>query len=98
MPDSKSNQMLSLISEQEIGNDLIAKLFCEEYQMLSDEKIDGIWYSMTKLHKDSTEYHLIWQEDVGNYIFSPKQDEESILELEKRLEIIVSNLNLQHSS
>lgn len=87
-----------MISEQEIGNDLIAKLLCEEYQMLSDEKIDGIWYSMTKLHKDSTEYHLILQEDVGNYIFSPKQDEGSILELEKRLEVIVGNLNLQHSS
>lgn len=53
---------------------------------------------MTKLHKDSTEYHLILQEDVGNYIFDPKQDEGSILELEKRLEVIVGNLNLQHSS
>lgn len=75
------------------GNDLVAKIFCEEYQMLSDEKIDGIYYSIIKLHKDSTEYNLIWHEDVGNYIFSLKQDEESTIELEQRLNFIVSKLN-----
>lgn len=75
------------------GNDLVAKIFCEEYQMLSDEKIDGMYYSIIKLHKDSTEYDLIWHEDVGNYIFSSKQDEASIIELEHRLEFIVSKLN-----
>lgn len=75
------------------GNNLVAKIFCEEYQMLSDEKIDGMYYSIIKLHKDSTEYDLIWHEDVGNYIFSLKQDEASIAELENRLELIVSKLN-----
>lgn len=75
------------------GNDLVAKLFCEEYQMLSDEKIDGMYYSIIKLHGDSTEYDLIWHEDVGNYIFSLKQDEASIIELERRLDFIVSKLN-----
>ena len=75
------------------GNDLVAKIFCEEYQLVSDEKIDGMYYSMIKLHKDSTEYDLIWHEDVGNYIFSLKQDEASIAELENRLELIVSKLN-----
>ena len=48
---------------------------------------------MIKLHKDSTEYDLIWHEDVGNYIFSLKQDEASTIELEHRLEFIVSKLN-----
>lgn len=75
------------------GNDLVAKLFGQEYGMLSDEKIDGIYYSIIKLHKDSTEYDLIWHEDVGNYIFSLKQDETSIIELEQRLEVIVDKLN-----
>lgn len=75
------------------GNDLVAKMFCEEYQMLSDEKTDGMYYSIIKLHKDSTEYDLIWHEDVGNCIFSLKQDEASIIELEHRLEFIVSKLN-----
>jgi len=75
------------------GNDLVAKLFAQEYQMLADEKIDGIYYSIVRLHKDSIEYDLIWHEDVGNYIFSLQQDETSIKELEQRLEIIVSKLN-----
>lgn len=75
------------------GNDLVAKIFCEEYQLVSDEKIDGMYYSMIKLHKDSTEYDLIWHEDVGNYIFSLKQDEASTIELGHRLEFIVSKLN-----
>ena len=52
-----------------------------------------MYYSIIKLHKDSTEYDLIWHEDVGNYIFSLQQDETSINELEKRLEVIVSKLN-----
>lgn len=75
------------------GNDLVAKIFCQEYQMLSDEKIDGMYYSIIKLHKDSTEYDLIWHEEVGNYIFSLKQDEASIIELEHRIGVIVSKLN-----
>ena len=75
------------------GNDLVAKLFCQEYQMLSEEKIDGIHYSIIKLHKDFTEYDLIWHEDVGNYIFSLKQDETSLLKLEQRLEVIIRKLN-----
>lgn len=75
------------------GNDFIAKLFEQEFQMLSDEKIDGIFYSIIKLHKISEEYNLIWHEDVGNYMFSVKQDEDSILELEQRLKVIVDILN-----
>lgn len=75
------------------GNNLVAKLFCQEYQMLSEEKIDGMYYSIIKLHKYSTEYDLIWHEDVGNYIFSQKQDEASIIELEQRLGVIVAKLN-----
>ncbi len=75
------------------GNDLVARLFCKEYDMLSDEKIDGIFYSIIKLHKDSIEYNLLWHEDVGNYIFSLNQDDNSIVELEQRLEVIINKLN-----
>ncbi len=74
-------------------NDLVVKLFGQEYQMLSDEKIDGMYYGIIRLHKDSTEYDLIWHEDAGNYIFGLQQDETSINELEQRLEVIVSKLN-----
>lgn len=61
--------------------------------MISDEKIDGMYFSIIKLHKGSTEYDLIWHEDVGNYIFSLQQDEISINELEQRLEVVVGKLN-----
>lgn len=75
------------------GNDLIAKLFGKEYQMAADKKIEGIYFSIIKLHKDSDEYVLMWHEDIGNYIFSLKQDEVSINILEQRLGVIVSKLN-----
>lgn len=75
------------------GNALVAKLFCQEYQMISDEKIDGMYYSIIRLYMNTTEYDLIWHEDVGNYIFSLQQDKTSINELEQRLEVIVSKLN-----
>lgn len=74
-------------------NDLVAKIFCRQYQMVSDKKIDGIYYSIIKIHNDSDEYNLIWHEDVGNYIFSLKQDEKSILQLEQRLKFIIAELN-----
>lgn len=75
------------------GNNLVAKLFEQEYQMLSDEKIDGMYYSIIKLHNDLAEYDLVWHEDVGNYVYSIKQDEDSLLELEQRLKIIIVKLN-----
>lgn len=75
------------------GNDLIAKLFEKEYQMISDEKVDGMFYSIIKLHKNLDEYDLIWHEDVGNYIFSVRQDKDTILVLEQRLKVIVDKLN-----
>ena len=75
------------------GNEIVAKLFQQEFQMVSEDKIDGIFYSVIKLHKDQTEYDLIWHEDVGNYIFSLKQDEKSVLELEEKLKVVVRILN-----
>lgn len=36
---------------------------------------------------------FIWHEDVGNYIFSLKQDGTSTIELEQRIEFVVSKLN-----
>lgn len=75
------------------GNEIIAKLFCQEYQMMVKEKIDGIHYNIIRVYKDSAEYNLIWHEDVGNCIYSTKQDIESVLELEEKLGVIVHKLN-----
>lgn len=49
------------------------------------EKIDGIHYNIIRVYKDSAEYNLVWHEDVGNCIYSTKQDIESVLELEEKL-------------
>lgn len=75
------------------GNDLIAQLFVQEYNMESSEKLDGFFYSLIKLYDDTNEYELIWHEDVGNYIFSTKQGNDSIDLLEKRLTNIINLLN-----
>ena len=74
---------------------MIAKLFQQEFDMQSDKKFDGIFYNIIKLHKNSTEYNLVWHEDVGNYIFSLQQDRESVFQLEQELKIIVNKLNEQ---
>ncbi|MCI9599785.1 MAG: hypothetical protein HFI17_04660, partial [Lachnospiraceae bacterium] len=65
----------------------------ERLGRISDEKVDGMFYSIIKLHKNLDEYDLIWHEDVGNYIFSVRQDKDTILVLEQRLKVIVDKLN-----
>lgn len=75
------------------GIDLIAKLLSQEYHMSLIEKLDGIWYSIIKVKDRAAEYELVWHEDVGNYIFSLKQDEKSLSELERKLVVIVRKLN-----
>lgn len=75
------------------GNDLIAQLFLQNYHMIADEKIDGIHYSIIKLHDNLTEYELVWHEDIGNFIFCVEQDENSNSKLEHRLKDIVDLLN-----
>ena len=76
------------------GNEIIARLFNQEFGMQADEKIDGMFYNSIKLSKDSDEYCLLWHEDVGNYVFSKNQDDISINILEQKLEVIVSKLNI----
>lgn len=75
------------------GNNLLSKLFAQEYNMEVSIKEDGIFYSITKLHAEDTEYVLVWHEDVGNYLYSVKQDESTLNLLEKRLKTIINRLN-----
>lgn len=75
------------------GNDIILRFFEEEFEMEMSEKIEGIFSNITKVRNNADEYNLVWHEDVGNYVFSTKQDEKSITDLEKRLELIVDKLN-----
>lgn len=80
------------------GNDILAKMFKEDYGMLSDVKIDGIYYSIIKLYSNDVEYDLIWHEDVGNYLYSLQQDEKTINELENRLKSIIAKINKRIST
>lgn len=75
------------------GNDLLAKLFGENYDMVEDTKIDGIHYSIIKLYSESTEYNLVWHEDIGNYLYSTQQDNVTLDLLEYRLRSIVIKIN-----
>ena len=75
------------------GIDIIAELLCRKFNMHAKEKIEGIWFSIIKVYDDSVDYDLIWHEDVGNYITCSKQDEETLSQLESRLEIILREIN-----
>ena len=41
-------------------------------------------------------FESVWHEDVGNYIYSIKQDGESVVKLEKRLEQILAELKRRY--
>lgn len=75
------------------GNDLLAKFFKEDYDMVPDTKLDGIYYNIIKLRLENTEYNLVWHEDVGNYLYSAQQDKETLDLLENRLQSIIIKIN-----
>ncbi len=75
------------------GSDYLAKLFCEQYRMQAEDKLDGIWFSMIRLYSDDDIYELLWHEDTGNSVYSINQDESSVDKLEVRLNHILDELN-----
>lgn len=75
------------------GSDYLAKVFCERYKMRVEDKIDGVWFSIIKLQSNDITYELLWHEDMGNIIYSTKQDKDSIVELEVRLNYVLRELN-----
>lgn len=75
------------------GNDLLSSLFQKEFGMIADNKVDGLYYTLIKLHLEDVEYNLIWHEDIGNYLYSTQQDGEALELLEKRLETILEKVN-----
>lgn len=71
----------------------MAKLFCKEFGMKSEEKVDYIYFSVIKLHISNVSYELLWHEDMGNVIYSIEQDGNTLNVLEERLKIILGILN-----
>ena len=95
--ENKENrtEFLLINFDYEDGNDYLAKIFNKEFNMKVEEKKDYIWFSVIKLCKKNTCYELLWHEDIGNIIYSLEQDEDTVNELELRLEKVLDVLNIK---
>lgn len=79
--------------DYEDGGDYLAKIFCKQFGMLAEEKVDYIYFSIIKLYSDKVTFEILWHEDLGNMIYSIEQDEEVVDTLEQRLKEVLSILN-----
>lgn len=95
--ENKENrtEFLLINFDYEEGNDYLAKIFNKEFNMKVEEKKDCIWFSIIKLCKKNTCYELLWYEDIGNIIYSLEQDEDTVNELELRLQKVLDVLNIK---
>lgn len=95
--ENKENrtEFLLINFDYEDGNDYLAKIFNKEFNMKVEEKKDYIWFSTIKLCKKNTCYELLWHEDIGNIIYSLEQDEDTVNELELRLQKVLDVLNIK---
>ena len=95
--ENKENrtEFLLINFDYEDGNDYLAKIFNKEFNMKVEEKKDYIWFSIIKLCEKNTCYELLWHEDIGNIIYSLEQDEDTVNELELRLEKVLDVLNVK---
>ena len=95
--ENKENrtEFLLINFDYEDGNDYLAKIFNKEFNMKVEEKKDYIWFSIIKLCKKDTCYELLWHEDIGNIIYSLEQDEDTVNELELRLQKVLDVLNIK---
>ncbi len=95
--ENKENrtEFLLINFDYEDGNDYLAKIFNKEFNMRVEEKKDYIWFSIIKLCEKNTCYELLWHEDIGNIIYSLEQDEDTVNELELRLQKVLDVLNIK---
>ena len=95
--ENKENrtEFLLINFDYEDGNDYLAKIFNKEFNMRVEEKKDYIWFSIIKLCEKNTCYELLWHEDIGNIIYSLEQDEDTVNELEIRLQKVLDILNIK---
>ena len=95
--ENKENrtEFLLINFDYEDGNDYLAKIFNKEFNMRVEEKKDYIWFSIIKLCEKNTCYELLWHEDIGNIIYSVEQDEDTVNELELRLQKVLDILNIR---
>ena len=95
--ENKENrtEFLLINFDYEDGNDYLAKIFNKEFNMKVEEKKDYIWFSVIKLCEKNTCYELLWHEDIGNIIYSLEQDEDTVNELELRLQKVLDVVNIK---
>lgn len=95
--ENKENrtEFLLINFDYEDGNDYLAKIFNKEFNMKVEEKKDYIWFSIIKLCEKNTCYELLWHEDIRNIIYSLEQDEDTVNELELRLQKVLDVLNIK---
>ena len=95
--ENKENrtEFLLINFDYEDGNDYLAKIFNKEFNMRVEEKKDYIWFSIIKLCEKNTCYELLWHEDIGNIIYSFEQDEDTVNELELRLQKVLDVVNIK---
>ena len=95
--ENKENRIEFLLInfDYEDGNDYLAKIFNKEFNMRVEEKKDYIWFSIIKLCEKNTCYELLWHEDIGNIIYSLEQDEDTVNELELRLQKVLDVVNIK---
>ena len=95
--ENKENrtEFLLINFDYEDGNDYLAKIFNKEFNMRVEEKKDYIWFSIIKLCEKNTCYELLWHEDIGNIIYSLEQDEDTVNELELRLQKVLDIVNIK---
>ena len=95
--ENKENrtEFLLINFDYEDGNDYLAKIFNKEFNMKVEEKKDYIWFNIIKLCEKNTCYELLWHEDIGNIIYSLEQDEDTVNELELRLQKVLDVLNIK---
>lgn len=95
--ENKENrtEFLLINFDYEDGNDYLAKIFNKEFNMKVEEKKDYIWFSVIKICEKNTCYELLWHEDIGNIIYSLEQDEDTVNELELRLQKVLDVLNIK---
>ena len=77
------------------GNDYLAKIFNKEFNMRVEEKKDYIWFNIIEWCEKNTCYELLWHEDIGNIIYSLEQDEDTVNELELRLQKVLDVVNIK---
>ena len=95
--ENKENrtEFLLINFDYEDGNDYLVKIFNKEFNMKVEEKKDYIWFSITKLCEKNICYELLWHEDIGNIIYSVEQDEDTVNELELRLQKVLDVVNIK---